>query len=212
MKKLLLLCSFCFAFMATKAQNLNCGNFCILGITVDSTTHEMNVTIYNGDTLQVNYPVVQVVNATGDTVGNIDGQFYLFAQLAGDTVVHTIPTTINSAAGFTGLVYLSNGGDTTAACMFSYPMTCTVGIHELYAANRINVYPNPATDNITVDIEKLNNKEAVIAIYDMTGNMIRSYTTASNQLTINRDGLKSGMYFISVTADNKRYTNKLIIQ
>lgn len=191
---------------------MNCSNFCILDVSIDSIGHHLLVTIYNGDTSDVNYPVVQAVNTTGDTVGNADGQFFLFAQLAGDTVVHSIPTTLSTlGGGFTGIIYFSNAGDTTA-CMFSYPMSCSVGVSELYAANRINVYPNPATDNITVDIKKTSLKDAVIAMYDMTGNRVRSYTTAGNQLKINRDGLKSGMYFICVIVDGKRYTNKLIVQ
>jgi len=212
MKRFLLLFGLCFTFVATHAQSgMNCTNFCILNVTLDSANHQLDVTIYNGDSQDVNYPVVQVVNASGDTVGNINGQFFLFAQLAGDTVVHSIPTSLTSWSGsFTGIVYFSNAGD-SIACMYSYPMSCTVGVNELALNNRISVYPNPASDQVTIAIKRSTQKEAFIAIYDMTGNIVRSYTTADTQLTLNRDGLKSGMYFVSVVVDGKRYTNKLII-
>lgn len=212
MKKLLLLCTLLFSITFTRAQSaMNCGNFCILGVTLDSVNHYLNVTIYNGDSNDVNYPVVQAVNASGDTVGNINGQFYLFAHLAGDTVTHSIPTTLTTiGSGFIGIIYFSNAGD-SIACMYSYPMSCTVGVHELAANNSISVYPNPATDNITVSIQRPTQKQALITICDMTGNAVRTYTTADTQLTLNRDGLRSGMYFVCVMVDGKRYTNKLVI-
>ena len=86
-----------------------------------------------------------------------------------------------------------------------------MGVEELALNSRISVYPNPATDHITVSITGSVQKEATIMICDMTGNIVKSYTTANTALTLDREGLKNGMYFICVIADGKRYTNKLII-
>lgn len=214
MKKGLLLFAILLSVAGVKAQTVNFINMCVLDITIDTTgANELNVTIYNGDVNHVNYPTVVVVNSMGDTVGNINSTFYLFAQLAGDTVTHTIPTTLDSlpSGGFIGSVYFTDQvWDTTY--MFSYPMTCSVGIHEALAAGSINVYPNPATDNFTVDLEKLNNAEARITIYDIAGKELKSYSTPDDKLTINRDGLQNGMYFITVVTDKQRYTSKLIVK
>ena len=133
MKKITLLFALFILFLNTnKAQTINCPAFCVLNITIDTVgSNTLNVTIYNGDTMNVNYPTVVVTNSVGDTVGNIDTAFFFFAQLAGDTIVHNIPTSLDSLnSGFTGIVYLRDG-IYLSTCAFNYPMNCTVGIKEL---------------------------------------------------------------------------------
>lgn len=212
MKKLLLIGILFIAVTISRSQTINCTNFCVLDIAIDTAHDELDVTIYNGDTNQVNYPTVVVTNATGDTVGNINNTFYLFAQMAGDTVVHSIPTSLTSLPpGFTGTVYLTDQiWDIT--CSFSYPMACTVGIDELASAENMIVYPNPASGNITVRLNKTDYENTVINMYDVTGKLVRSYNTTGTSQIINREGLQSGLYFITADTRNRRSTIKLIIK
>jgi hypothetical protein len=213
MKKLLLAFTLFIGFNSVQAQTINCTDMCVLGMTLDTVgANELNVTIYNGDTNHVNYPTVVVVNSTGDTVGNINNTFYLFAHMPGDTVVHTIPTTLDSLPGsFTGTVYFTDQvWDTT--CVFPFPMTCTVGVPEIASSNSVSVYPNPASGDFTVSMSKKGNATASITIYDISGQSVKSYNTASNQLLINRDGLQSGLYFITVVVGDHRSTRKLVVK
>lgn len=212
MKKLLLIGILFIAVTISRSQTINCTNFCVLDIAIDTAHDELGVTIYNGDTNQVNYPTVVVTNAIGDTVGNINNTFYLFAQMAGDTVVHSIPTSLTSfPPGFTGTVYLTDQiWDIT--CSFSYPMACTVGIDELASAENMIVYPNPASGNITVRLNKTDYENTVINMYDVTGKLVRSYNTTGTSQIINREGLQGGLYFITADTRNRRSTIKLIIK
>jgi hypothetical protein len=213
MKKLLLAFTLFLGFTSAQAQTINCMDMCILGLSLDTAgTNELNVTIYNGDTNHVNYPTVVVVNSTGDTVGNINNTFYLFAHMPGDTVVHTIPTTLDSLAGsFTGTIYFTDQiWDTT--CTFVYPMTCTVGVPEIAFSNSVSVYPNPVSEDFTVSLTKTGSASASITIYDVSGKAVKSYNTVSNQLLINRNGLQSGLYFITVIVGDHRTTRKLIVR
>ncbi|MCE3280769.1 MAG: hypothetical protein K0S44_2960 [Bacteroidetes bacterium] len=213
MKKLLLAFTLFLGFNSAQAQTINCMDMCVLGMTLDTVgANELNVTIYNGDTNHVNYPTVVVVNSTGDTVGNINNIYYLFAHMPGDTVVHTIPTTLDSISGaFTGTVYFTDQiWDTT--CVFVYPLTCTVGVPEIASSNSVSVYPNPASGDFTVSLTKAGNATASITIYDVSGKAVKSYNTASNQLLINRDGLQSGLYFITVVVGDHLSTRKLIVK
>jgi hypothetical protein len=212
MKKLLLLCSVLLIFISVRSQTINCTNFCVLGMSLDTANHELNVTIYDGDTNSVNYPTVVVVNNTGDTVGNINNQFYLFAQLAGDTITHTIPTTLtNLPSGFTGTVYLTDAiWDIT--CSFPYPMSCSVGVSEGESENSISVFPDPAQDYFTISLGKQNNKNAVINISDLSGKIIRNYSTSQNYFTVKTSELQSGMYFISVLINDKRFVKSVVVK
>lgn len=215
MKKIYILFSF-FAFtfhINLKSQSINCTELCILNISLDTVgTNELNVSIYNGGNgSQINYPVVVVTNSNGDTIGNKNNQFFYFAQLADDTLIHSIPISLNTlVSNFTGTVYIRDT-PTNTVCSFSYPMTCTVGIHE-YAQASFSIYPNPATDAITIDLSSFNSHIARITIYDITGKQIELLETTSAKTAINTEDFKAGIYFISVSINNTLFTRKLIIQ
>ncbi len=217
MKKITLLFTLITAFaFSGKSQTMNCGNFCVLNISgLDTVAKTIKVTIANGnpDTTFVNYPIVMVTDANGDTVANKNGTFYYFGHAGGDTLVHTISTTLTSLpTGFTGTVYLTDPL-TNATCSFSYPMVCTIGINELNADNStLQVYPNPATNNINMTISESHNQQAIVTLYDTMGHAVKTLVTSSNQLTINREGLSNGIYFVAVTIGNKRLTRKLIVE
>ncbi len=66
----------------------------------------------------------------------------------------------------------------------------------------LQVWPNPATDRISV---KLKNNECTISrieIVDIYGNRVKVMsTTGENEITVNRDNLHSGSYVMRVIAD-----------
>ncbi|MFT6243846.1 MAG: hypothetical protein ACJA0U_000174 [Salibacteraceae bacterium] len=66
----------------------------------------------------------------------------------------------------------------------------TIGLDEVYKTH-VNVYPNPATDQITIDSE---DEISSILIFDLSGVLIQSETTASFSI----EGLDSGIYMLNV--------------
>ena len=198
----------------SKAQTINCSNFCVLSInnidTVGANT--IDVTIYNGDTNSVNYPTVVVTNAIGDTVINISDYYYLFAHIAGDTLTQTLPTSLDSIpAGFIGTVYLTDRVY-SLTCAFPFPMTCTVGINETWMSqNSMVIYPNPTTTTINISLRDLKNSIAYFTMYDGTGKKVRAFTSTFSQNTIERGDLPSGIYFINVVVGDKLVTKKIIL-
>lgn len=215
-KKLFLLSIAIIAFtFSTNAQTMTCGNFCILNInnidTVGSNT--LDVTIYNGDTVFVNYPIVIVTDALGDTIANINSLFFFFGHLAGDTLTHTIPTTLDSIpAGFTGTVYYDDPTDSIAPCAYSYPMSCTVGVNEFASTASFNIYPNPATTTFNIDFSELKTSVATINIYDLTGKMVKTLTTTERLSSLERSDLRSGIYFVQVIVADKVLTKKIVLE
>jgi hypothetical protein len=127
MKYILFLFFFFISLYQSKAQNIDCNAICVFQIDVDSITGDMEVIIYNGDTVNINYPIVQVIDANGDTIGNPGGTFTLFAHPAGDTVTHVISSTVTSLpAGFSGTVFITDG-ISNSSCLISFPMNCFTG-------------------------------------------------------------------------------------
>src|SRR5690606_21025830 len=72
----------------------------------------------------------------------------------------------------------------------------------------IQVFPNPAHDNITVSgLTQLMNSEILIS--DLTGRIILSEKISSNEQEFNVSGLANGVYLISVSGASQEL-NKTI--
>lgn len=85
---------------------------------------------------------------------------------------------------------------------------CT-GVAEA-SVKTIHIYPNPASEYITVDAGDITDK-ITIQLYDILGNIIYSQTSFDNLTTINLSQFSSGSYFLRVSAGNAFYTAKQFI-
>lgn len=78
-----------------------------------------------------------------------------------------------------------------------------MGIEQLESQNSILVYPNPATDYLTVDSEKV----TLIEIYSISGKLLQKKRN-SNQIDVRK--LNTGTYIIKVEINKELFTSKLI--
>ena len=82
-------------------------------------------------------------------------------------------------------------------------------------ANQIAVqlYPNPASDNATLDINGLN-QDAKIVVSDLQGRILSqdNINAGTTRYTINVSNMTSGVYYIRIITDNVVSTQKLIVE
>ena len=86
------------------------------------------------------------------------------------------------------------------------------GITEPDPDKNMTIYPNPCTSSATIHfISSL--IDAELNIYNLYGQKIKEMNHISgDKITIDRGGLKSGIYFINITRDNKEImTSKIVI-
>jgi len=85
----------------------------------------------------------------------------------------------------------------------------TAGIKDL-AANGFALYPNPASGKVTLLLQ--NAEAGNVTVTDVLGKTM--FTTSLNGAQSNLDvsALKTGVYFVSVTANGKQSTKKLVIK
>jgi len=89
----------------------------------------------------------------------------------------------------------------------------TIGIASTEAKNSsIKIYPNPASNVLTVDLQMMSGEQAVIAIKNMLGQTIYSSKTNQTVNTIKVDELSAGVYFIEVTVNTHTETKKVVIE
>jgi len=97
------------------------------------------------------------------------------------------------------------------ASVFVAMSELTVGVDELTAFNiEIDVYPNPATDNVNIRFSAMPEIGAAISIFDISGKQLISRVIESDITVMNIENLKSGVYFVKIPVKGGIATRKLI--
>jgi len=88
----------------------------------------------------------------------------------------------------------------------------TTGIDENNTEKDVFIFPNPFSSTTTVQTDNVF-KDATLIVYNLHGQQVKQIKNISGQtVTLHRDNLPMGLYFIHLTQDNKTITtDKLII-
>ncbi len=88
----------------------------------------------------------------------------------------------------------------------------SVGVEEVTSLEDFSIYPNPATDNITIEFGD-NTKLVQVQLMDISGREIYSGQNQGNQLTqkIDLSGVKSGFYFVIIREGENKRVEKIIV-
>lgn len=78
----------------------------------------------------------------------------------------------------------------------------------------INIYPNPARDEFTLQIGNVTIKSGDIEMYDVTGRMLiqKQLVEGQTNATLQTGSIPAGIYIIKTTINEQAYNNKLVIQ
>ncbi len=89
----------------------------------------------------------------------------------------------------------------------------SLGLNELLAKDGIRVYPNPAKNQINVDLSNISGSLQTITIYDMSGRVLNSQNYSGvvrNSIeSIDISSLSSGIYLIEVRTANGNFYQKI---
>ena len=89
-----------------------------------------------------------------------------------------------------------------------YPSLLGIESPSITLAN-IAVYPNPANDNITIDIVSFTKGE-IISVYDIQGQLLLQQPMQQAKTNINISTLAKGVYFIKVKTANGMEVKKIV--
>lgn len=86
-----------------------------------------------------------------------------------------------------------------------------VSSNEVISSSDVNVFPNPATDVLNVEVNL--NEVANVELVDLTGKVVATQTV-SNQgtATFNTANLSSGLYIVSIQTANGVVTQKVLVK
>ena len=125
-------------------------------------------------------------------------------QVAFGGIINSTQTIINNPSGI-----VSNPLTTdTVICL-------TTGIiEEIVTNNYIVVYPNPFKNSTTIEFKNEKQEKYTLTIYNTTGALVRKIDNiTAGKIKIERENLKSGLYFFQLVNNTKRVgTGKIIIE
>ena len=88
----------------------------------------------------------------------------------------------------------------------------TVGIKEPNLDEQMKIYPNPASDIITLEIDKGNNTDLTLKIYNLLGILVKSEIVKQSKQQININDLSNGIYMVEIREKELTRKQKIIIQ
>lgn len=126
-------------------------------------------------------------------------------HVVGSLTTQYYDTTLNISRNFFAR-YVCN-----EALVCSYGPTITSVMDVEQVQNMISVYPNPATNLAEIILHEYRNGSE-LSMYDMHGKLILSQTVTSSKITIPRNNLPAGIYFVKVSDGEKTQTAKLVFE
>ncbi len=91
-----------------------------------------------------------------------------------------------------------------------------VGIKELFNEENISVYPNPASEDVTIAIKDNTYNELLVKCYDVLGKTVYETSTYNKVIQIDVSQFDKGIYFIQLQSKDeqmmKSVTRKVVVQ
>ena len=92
--------------------------------------------------------------------------------------------------------------------------TCWWGLDEHANIFDVNLYPNPATDAVSIDYDLGNASDVTIELTDLAGKTIATVNNTANAgvntVSFNTEALSTGVYNVVISTDNGTVTEKFI--
>ena len=83
--------------------------------------------------------------------------------------------------------------------MGAYEYTARVGTTDLNAENRLTIYPNPAHNQVVIEVKNLN---AFVDFYDVLGKNVLRQKASADKTIVDISGLAEGIYFVKTMDKN----------
>lgn len=105
-----------------------------------------------------------------------------------------------------------SGGSESQGIQQPFEITVTTGVDEVDVNLKMNAYPNPTTNYLTLELENKKLEQISYKLIDMQGKIIEVNKLTANTTLINMEGLPKGAFILSVIENNKSIKSFNIIK
>lgn len=204
---------------AGKTYEIWTRNFC--GLDTSAWEGPISFTTPTGPAPTADFTITQIMTGTSvdlkvDAANSIDAESYTWIygnSTNGSGLLDSLSILNNGSFDITLIVENACGTDSLTKTIF-----VNIGIDENEATTiqRIEVYPNPAKDVLTIDIINLGEQKMLTAhVYDPQGKeLIRRKIPVDKAFTQTKLDLapySSGLYLLIIEGDNKSWKKKVVV-
>jgi len=153
----------------------------------------------------------QSVTNSGQATAVVTGGTAPYSYFWNTTPAQLTQTAIGLASG-TYTVQVTDANGCTATDTVN---VVNVGVVEYTFGENIELYPNPASNNVTVEYLFSTSVDLNTVIYNSVGQVVYNeteYNTTSNTITIDVADLSDGVYYVVFSDGNYTETKRLVIQ
>jgi hypothetical protein len=91
-----------------------------------------------------------------------------------------------------------------------YATTVPVGVHDLVADAQVSLYPNPASENVTVRVAGGSSIEAYEVLDILGKTVLSSREKNDTQVTVPVTQLQNGVYFLKLSIGGRQVVKKIV--
>jgi len=125
------------------------------------------------------------------------------------------PTNIiyNSAGLYDVTLKVSNIGGSDSLTKSNYINVGNTGIFDFNKSSFVNIYPNPATNNLIIENQSTESKVLSISIMNTIGEeVLKGKINITSLYNVDISSFPTGFYILSLQHENEIYLSKIIIQ
>ena len=186
-------------------NNVDFNLVCVDSAWIDSTGM-VQINIFNGNFVHMNYPAVSIVSPAGDTIS--EGTINFFAQLGNTYQIYQnsiSDTTITDFSNYTFLMQNAFNPDTLAQIEFCLPTSLTYKNEVIF-----KIYPNPVSDELTIAFNE-ERQAADFMIYDTYGKLWKTEKILQSMHHISCSDLPEGLYLLKMIDGKNTHYQKFVV-
>ena len=152
------------------------------------------------------------------TFGGVDELVFDTEGASNDPVIDSLRIPISALLGPTRMrIGMRAGNAPTNACSVDFDygeiedycvnITASTGVSEILDPNAFNLYPQPADQELTIQITKRQTTNARMELYDATGALVGTHSLLTDRYTLRTGDMANGLYTFRITAAGRTIGN-----
>lgn len=203
-------------------------SYSLRNITTRNTLYTSTVTVTAGPTVNTTYPLgsfkedYQFTTPTAPDYLDIhNGRFCKTPEYPNGIYCYFATVDANWNSAYPYLVGPTYYGTKVAAKVTSITETVTSYTYSATSINEnavnevnVNVFPNPASDLIAIQIKDLVRENCLVELFDITGKLVDQTILYQGSTIVYFDTKKlySGIYFVKMKIGNQEFNRKIMIE